>query len=197
MSRFIHVFLLLMGASTLSGAPLALSVEAVSEMSDGMQTSYFKLTGEGFEGRRFSGGYWVLSDTPGEGASLSFYHRFGPDVFMHFSVFSTSELLSSYEENDLRGYLASIMRQSAKKDSKIIEPTAALAPDGVLPFMGGRYWKIRYKLADRDTGSVSMHVLEYLSIGDQDENFRLRFIGPPQEFMSLEAGFEGEISKFM
>lgn len=192
------VFLLvIISTSTLSGTPLALSAQAVSETSDGMQTSYFKITGRGFEGRRFSEGNWVLSDSPGAGASLSFYHRFGPDVFMHFGVFSGSHLIKNYEENELRRYLASLIGHYAKDNYEIVEPVASKAPDGIIPFMGGRYWRIRYKLADRDTNSIVMHVLEYLSLDEQDRNFRLQFIGPPEDFLRLEAGFERERSKFM
>lgn len=198
MYRFLkNTCLLLCTSSILLATPLDLSVKAITEVSDGMEVSYLKVTGNGFEGQRISGGYWVLSDTPDASASLSFYHRLGPDVLMHFGVFPDGELLSSYEEKDLRRYLASLIGKYARGNSRIIEPTAFKAPDGAIPFMGGRYWRIRYKLVDRDSDSVIMHVVEYLSMGDQGENYRLRFVGPPQQFLRMEGGFERELERFM
>lgn len=131
--------------------PSALSVKSVNEQVDGLESRYLEFTNSDVNVRRFTNGNWVLLEETAEGASVSFSHRFMPDVLMDLGVYQSDQLLEELSEQAMRNYVARL-KEKYKRSGFMMSGTRALkAPVGAVPFMGSSYWRISYELINAST----------------------------------------------
>lgn len=196
-SRYVFLlFFWLCGASGGHGQPLRLQLQLVDETVDGMPSRYIELTGPDFVGKRYPAGLWTLAAAAPPDASVRFIHRFQTQLVMDFSVFDRAELLEDYSEQKLKQYLFSLQTAYAGQGLKLEAATAAKAPAGSLPFMGGTYWKIDYKLVVDVSGELFQSATEFVSVDENGRNFRLRFSGPAALLRQYEKTFAVELGRF-
>ena len=175
---------------------LQLHYESHREMVDGIRSEWLALSGKDFRAKRFPGGNWYLSDQPAAGASLTFKHRFLTDLEMDFSVYRSPVLIAGFGAEEIRSYLAKEQGKYAKRGLAIRAARAEKAPGGGMPFMGHTYWKVTYDLEDRVKGETKYDLVEYVTVSDDQKNYRLRFRGSPGIFDKHALATDRELSRF-
>jgi len=196
-SRYLFLlFFLLCSANGSHGQPLGVQLQLGDEAVDGMPSRYIELTGRDFLGRRYPAGLWTLAAEAPPDASVRFIHRFQTELVMDFAVFDSAELLEDYSELKLQEYVFSLQTAFAGQGLQLEAARAAKAPAGSLPFMGGTYWRIDYKLVVNGTGELFRLTSEFVSVDEQGRNFRLRFSGPAALFRQYEKTFPVELGRF-
>ncbi len=195
-ARPISIVLFLFGCLSGFARPLEIELNEVDEEVDGMRSHYLELTGTDFKGKRFPGGNWVLAeDAPGQ-ASIRFFHRYQPELFMDFAVFADTDLMGDYSESSLRNYVLELKKNCIREGVELSGARAAKAAVGSVPFMGSGYWKISYSVVDSRSGQVRESVVEFVSVDEKNRNFRLRFSGPERLVEQFESSFADEAGRF-
>jgi len=195
-TRHASIVLFLFGCVFSSAQPLEIELNEVDVKVDGMRSHYLELNGHGFKGKRFPGGNWVLSEDAPGGASVRFFHRYQTEIFMDFAVFEDAVLIKDYSESGLKKYVLSLKPDYARQGFKLAGARAAKAPVGSMPFMGGSYWKITYTLIEAQTGRIQKSVVEFVSVDEEQNNYRLRFSGPAVLVEKFEGKFVDEVGRF-
>lgn len=165
-------------------------------MIDGIRSEWLSLSGQDIEVRRFPGGNWILADEVAPGASLTFKHRFLPDLEMDFSAYRSRALISDFSEEQIRYYVTGVQRIHAKDGLTVRGARAEKAPVGGMPFMGQSYWKVTYDLVDKSKGVKRQVIVDYVTVSDDQKNFRLRFRGAPGTFEKQALATDEELSRF-
>lgn len=179
-----------------TSAPLPIQHESHREMIDGIHSEWLALSGQNFNARRFPGGNWYLADEAAPGASLTFEHRFLPDLKMDFSAYRSTALISDFSAREIRSYLAKEQKNYAKAGLTIRGARAEKAPVGSMPFMGTTYWKVTYSVIDKAKNEKKYAIIDYVTVSDDQMNFRLRFRGAPGAFEKQALATDQELSRF-
>lgn len=195
-STFVGLLVYLATTAILS-AQVRLESTPVSEDVDGMASRYLALTGDGFAGRYFGDGNWLISEETNKDSSLSFDHRFVDDLRMDLGVFTSNALLIDYSEEALKSYTAAMLEKFTAQGLSATNVKAEKSGLESGSFMGRAYWHVRVEFNSPQTGLPSMYVSDFLSVGQNGRNFRLRFSGDPEIFSRIESKFVSILGDFM
>jgi len=187
---------LLCGYASGFAQPLDLQLQLVDETVDGMQSRYIELVGRDFKGKRYPADIWIAAEERPSDASVRFIHRFQTELVMDFAVYASTELLEDYSESNLKKYVFSLQSTYGRQGFRVEGARAVKAPVGSMPFMGGTYWKISYNLMANGTGELLRSVIEFVSVGAGNRNYRLRFSGPAVLFKKFQQNFPAEVGRF-
>ena len=194
---FLSIALLLCFGKGSFASAIPLSVETVSEVVDGLNSEYVSLKGRDFEGRYFNDRNWTLSETTSRSASLSLAHNSIDGLSMDLYVFTSPVLLPDYSDDSVRAYTEKLGKAYQARGLRIQNLVTAKSSLGGPAFMGSAYWRVQFELINAETGKIHQTVEDFISIGEDAQNFRLRFLAASSALEGAGAGFERKLWDFM
>ena len=188
--------LLLLTISATAAQPIPLNHTLIRKNLDGIDSIWLDLNGGTFAGRYYPSGNWIAMQQPSPGASLSFYNRIRPEILMHFSVFPAGQLIASFDEEAIAGYVSGLPTSFGGATVQLLNAGSFVPPVGSPPFVGGGYRTIKFQLIDPKTNQPTLAVADFLSVSGSGLSFRLRFSAPVDLFELMEPSFARELFLF-